>query len=108
MVGTWDGQWLRPVLLFCSGLILMPVLQTQFPSLTSARLFTLIVLCFWGVICIHLTDSARLYWRDGYIHWGETRIVYNRTRMSFRVNMITGFLLAELLARALIKNVSCV
>lgn len=104
MVGTWDGQWLRPVLLFCSGLILMPVLQTQFPSLTSARLFTLIVLCFWGVICIHLLDSAWLYWRDGYIHWGETRIVYNRTRMSFQVNMITGFLLAELLARGLLHQ----
>jgi hypothetical protein len=38
------------------------------------------------------------------IHWGETRIVYNRTRMSFQVNMITGFLLAELLARGLLHQ----
>ncbi|MBE8365813.1 O-antigen ligase family protein, partial [Leptospira borgpetersenii serovar Balcanica] len=69
-----------------------------------ARLFTAVILCFWGVILIHLLDSLYLYWRDGVIHWGETRIVFNRTRMSFQVNMITGFLLAELLTRSLLHQ----
>lgn len=104
MIGTWDGQWVRPVLLFTSGILLMPVLQDRFPSLTAARLFTAVILCFWGVILIHLLDSLYLYWRDGVIHWGETRIVFNRTRMSFQVNMITGFLLAELLTRSLLHQ----
>lgn len=36
MIGTWDGQWVRPVLLFTSGILLMPVLQDRFPSLTAA------------------------------------------------------------------------
>ncbi|HAZ54972.1 MAG TPA: hypothetical protein DCY50_08235 [Franconibacter helveticus] len=104
MLDYWDGQWLRPVLLFCCGLVLSPVIQAQYPSVTADRLFTAIVLCFWGVICVHLLDTAWLYWRDGVIHWGETRIVFNRTRMSFQINMITGFLIAELLARALIHQ----
>lgn len=104
MVSTWDGQWLRPVLLFCAGLVLIPAIQTQYPSISAARYFTLIVLFFWGVVCIHLLDTIWLYWRDGVIHWGETRIVYNRTRMSFQVNMITGFLIAELLARGLLHQ----
>ena len=104
MVSTWDGQWLRPVLLFCAGLVLLPVIQERFPSLSAARFFTLVVLFFWGVVCIHLLDTVWLYWRDGVIHWGETRIVYNRTRMSFQVNMITGFLLAELLTRGLLHQ----
>lgn len=104
MIDSWDGQWLRPALLFCCGIVLAPVIQTQFPRITADRLFTAIVLCFWGVICIHLLDTAWLYWRDGIIHWGETRIVFNRTRMSFQVNMITGFLIAELLARALLHR----
>ncbi|MGF6423782.1 O-antigen ligase [Lelliottia sp. 489] len=104
MVSTWDGQWLRPVLLFCAGLVLIPAIQTQYPSISAARYFTLIVLFFWGVVCIHLLDTLWLYWRDGVIHWGETRIVYNRTRMSFQVNMITGFLIAELLARGLLHQ----
>lgn len=104
MVSTWDGQWLRPVLLFCAGLVLLPVIQTHFSSLTAARLFTLVILFFWGVVLIHLLDTAYLYWRDGIIHWGETRIVFNRTRMSFQVNMITGFILAELLARGLLHQ----
>lgn len=104
MVSTWDGQWLRPVLLFCMGLVLLPVIQDKFPSMSAARFFTLIVLFFWGVVCIHLLDTIWLYWRDGVIHWGETRIVFNRTRMSFQVNMITGFLLAELLARGLLQQ----
>ncbi|MNZ66355.1 O-Antigen ligase [compost metagenome] len=55
-------------------------------------------------MCIHLLDTIWLYWRDGVIHWGETRIVFNRTRMSFQVNMITGFILAELLARGLLHQ----
>jgi len=104
MVSTWDGQWLRPVLLFCAGLVLIPAIQSQYPSISAARYFTLIVLFFWGVVCIHLLDTLWLYWRDGVIHWGETRIVYNRTRMSFQVNMITGFLIAELLARGLLHQ----
>lgn len=104
MVSTWDGQWLRPVLLFCAGLVLLPAIQRQYPSISAARYFTLIVLFFWGVVCIHLLDTVWLYWRDGVIHWGETRIVYNRTRMSFQVNMITGFLIAELLARGLMHQ----
>lgn len=104
MVSAWSGQWLRPVLLFCAGMTLLPALQTAFPNFSAARLFTLIVLFFWGVICIHLLDTLWLYWRDGYIHWGETRIVFNRTRMSFQVNMITGFLIAELLARGLLHQ----
>lgn len=104
MVSTWDGQWLRPVLLFCMGLVLVPVIQDKFPSMSAARFFTLIVLFFWGVVCIHLLDTIWLYWRDGVIHWGETRIVFNRTRMSFQVNMITGFMLAELLARGLLQQ----
>jgi hypothetical protein len=104
MVSTWDGQWLRPVLLFCAGLVLIPAIQSQYPSISAARYFTLIVLFFWGVVCIHLLDTIWLYWRDGVIHWGETRIVYNRTRMSFQVNMITGFLIAELLARGLLHQ----
>lgn len=104
MVSTWNGQWLRPVLLFCTGLILMPVIRTQFPSFSASRFFTLVILFFWGVVCIHLIDMVWLYWRDGYIHWGETRIVFNRTRMSFQVNMITGFILAELLARGLLHQ----
>jgi len=104
MVSTWDGQWLRPVLLFCAGLVLLPTLQSQLPSISAARFFTLVVLFFWGVVCIHLLDTIWLYWRDGVIHWGETRIVFNRTRMSFQVNMITGFILAELLARGLLHQ----
>ncbi|MRS16504.1 O-antigen ligase family protein [Enterobacteriaceae bacterium RIT691] len=104
MVSTWDGQWLRPVLLFCMGLVLLPVILDRFPTLSPARFFTLVILFFWGVVCIHLLDTVWLYWRDGVIHWGETRIVYNRTRMSFQVNMITGFLLAEILARGLLKE----
>nr|WP_237730133.1 O-antigen ligase family protein [Lelliottia aquatilis] len=104
MVSTWDGQWLRPVLLFCAGLVLLPAIQRQYPSISASRYFTLIVLFFWGVVCIHLLDTVWLYWRDGVIHWGETRIVYNRTRMSFQVNMITGFLIAELLARGLMHQ----
>lgn len=104
MVSTWNGQWLRPVLLFCAGLVILPAIQNSFPSITAARFFTLVILFFWAVVCIHLLDTAWLYWRDGFIHWGETRIVYNRTRMSFQVNMITGFLLAELLARGLIHQ----
>ena len=104
MVSTWDGQWLRPVLLFCAGLVLLPTLQSQLPSISAARFFTLVVLFFWGVVCIHLLDTIWLYWRDGVIHWGETRIVFNRTRMSFQVNMITGFILAELLARGLLHT----
>jgi len=104
MVSTWDGQWLRPVLLFCTGLVLLPTLQSQLPSISAARFFTLVVLFFWGVVCIHLLDTIWLYWRDGVIHWGETRIVFNRTRMSFQVNMITGFILAELLARGLLHQ----
>ena len=104
MVSSWNGQWLRPVLLFCAGLVLLPAIQTQFPSISAARLFTLIVLFFWGIVCIHLLDTVWLYWRDGVIHWGETRIVFNRTRMSFQVNMITGFILAELLARGMLHQ----
>lgn len=104
MVSTWDGQWVRPVLLFCAGIVLVAAIQAQFSSLSANKLFTLIILFFWGVICIHLLDTVWLYWRDGVIHWGETRIVFNRTRMSFQINMITGFLLAELLARALIHK----
>ncbi|AUY39292.1 O-antigen ligase family protein [Leclercia adecarboxylata] len=104
MVSAWSGQWLRPVLLFCAGLVLLPAIQRTFPSMTAARFFTLVVLFFWGVVCIHLLDSLWLYWRDGHVHWGETRIVYNRTRMSFQVNMITGFLMAELLARGLLHQ----
>jgi O-antigen ligase len=104
MISVWDGQWLRPVLLFCTGLVLLPVVQSRFSSISFARLFTLIILFFWGVVCIHLLDTLWLYWRDGYIHWGETRIVYNRTRMSFQVNMITGFILAELLSRGLMRQ----
>lgn len=104
MVSTWDGQWLRPVLLFCAGLVILPAIQNQFPSITAARLFTLVILFFWGVVLIHLLDTIYLYWRDGYIHWGKTRIVFNRTRMSFQINMITGFILAELLARGFIHQ----
>ncbi len=104
MVSAWSGQWLRPVLLFCAGLVLLPAIQRTFPSMTAARFFTLVILFFWGVVCVHLLDSLWLYWRDGYIHWGETRIVFNRTRMSFQVNMITGFVLAELLARGLLHQ----
>ncbi|MBL5922001.1 O-antigen ligase family protein [Lelliottia amnigena] len=104
MFSTWDGQWLRPVLLFCAGLVLLPAIQDKFPSISAARYFTLIVLFFWGVVCVHLLDTVWLYWRDGVIHWGETRIVFNRTRMSFQVNMITGFILAELLARGLLHQ----
>jgi O-antigen ligase len=84
--------------------VLIPAIQSQYPSISAARYFTLIVLFFWGVVCIHLLDTIWLYWRDGVIHWGETRIVYNRTRMSFQVNMITGFLIAELLARGLLHQ----
>nr|WP_246842242.1 MULTISPECIES: O-antigen ligase family protein [unclassified Leclercia] len=104
MVSTWSGQWLRPVLLFCAGLVLLPAIQRTYPSMTAARFFTLVILFFWGVVLIHLLDIAWLYWRTGYIYWGETRIVYNRTRMSFQVNMITGFLMAELLARGLLHQ----
>lgn len=104
MVGTWDGQWVRPALLFCAGIVLLPAVQSAFPNFSAARLFTLIVLSFWGVILIHLLDTIWLYWRDGIIHWGETRIVFNRTRMSFQINMITGFILAELLARGLMHQ----
>nr|WP_201743094.1 O-antigen ligase family protein [Atlantibacter hermannii] len=104
MVSTWDGQWVRPVLLFCAGIVLVAAIQAQFASFDANKLFTLIILFFWGVICIHLLDTVWLYWRDGIIHWGETRIVFNRTRMSFQINMITGFLIAELLARALIHK----
>lgn len=104
MVSAWSGQWLRPVLLFCGGLVLLPAIQRTFPSMTAARFFTLVILFFWGVVCVHLLDTVWLYWRDGYIHWGETRIVFNRTRMSFQINMITGFILAELLARGLLHQ----
>jgi hypothetical protein len=104
MISTWDGQWVRPVLLFCAGLVILPAIQAHFPNFSAAKFFTLVILFFWGVICVHLLDTLWLYWRDGVIHWGETRIVYNRTRMSFQVNMITGFILAELLARGLLHQ----
>jgi hypothetical protein len=104
MVSTWDGQWLRPVLLFCAGLVLIPAIQAHYPHFSAAKFFTLVILFFWGVICVHLLDTLWLYWRDGVIHWGETRIVYNRTRLSYQINMITGFILAELLARGLLHQ----
>lgn len=104
MLGAWDGQWVRPVLLFTMGLLLLPVIQAQYPSMSAGKLFSLVVLFFWGVIFIHLLDSIYLYWRDGIIHWGETRIVFNRSRLSFQINMITAFLLAELMARALLHK----
>lgn len=104
MITTWNGQWLRPVLLFCAGLVIVPTIQSQLPTFSAAKFFTLVIVFFWGVICLHLLDTLWLFWRDGVIHWGETRIVYNRTRMSFQINMVTGFIIAELLARSLINK----
>ncbi|MDF3006309.1 MAG: hypothetical protein K0R86_176, partial [Enterobacter kobei] len=36
MVSAWSGQWLRPVLLFCAGMTLLPALQTAFPNFSAA------------------------------------------------------------------------
>jgi len=104
MFSTWDGQWLRPVLLFCAGLVLLPAIQDKFPSISAARYFTLIVLFFWGVVCVHLLDTVWLYWRDGVIHcpWHDSQFrvedgslvhgpaTYNQP--SYETRVVDGFI----------------
>lgn len=104
MLLYWNGQWLRPVLLFCVGVFFIGLIKSQMSFMTPEIFFTAVVLCFWGVVCVHLLDSLWLYYRDGYIHWGETRIVYNRVRMSIQINMVSGFVISELLARTFLKK----
>lgn len=101
---AWDfkeiwGQWVRSGLVGLAGvLVATTVLRSPRPQ-AGARLAFALLAALATLVALHDGDTVWRWLREGQFPFQQTRVVENRTVLSYVANLMLAFLCAETVAR---------
>lgn len=99
---VFHGKWLRMLQLGAVGLLLVPLLTSETDrKKNSTRLLACLIVGLWTPALLQAVDVIHAWIASGNLPWQWTRVAYSRMELSLHINIIIGFLLAELTVRVI-------
>lgn len=98
------GQWVRSGLTGLAGFLLAAHILRNRPHRGGPVLMLTMALVLASQVIIHDADTLWRWWHEGQFPFQQTRLVHNRSFLSFVTNLLLGFLCAETMARLLYRH----
>lgn len=98
------GQWIRSGLVGLAGLLLASTILHSPRRHAGTQLAFALMVPLVILVALHDIDTLWRWQRGGHFPFQETRIVENRTVLSYVANLLLAFLCAETVARLLYRR----
>lgn len=98
------GQWIRSALAGAMGLMLASLSVGRRLRLSSASILTVLMMAVFSQVMLHDVDMLWRLVKTGKFPLGETKLLESKTVLSYVVNMVLAFSVAELMGRILFKR----
>jgi hypothetical protein len=101
VLGEIWGQWIRSGITGLIGFLLAAIMTRQESHRTGPLLAVAMAATLAFQVGLHDLDTLWRWWHEGSLPFQQTRIVQNRTGISFLTNLLMAMLCAEAMARIL-------
>lgn len=98
------GQWLRAGISGLIGFLVASLITRRHPGRSGPLLALSLTLTLAFQIGLHDVDTLWRWWHEGQLPFQQTRIVANRSGMSFLTNLLMSLLGAEAVSRILYRR----